>query len=283
MRTQTALAATIAWAALLGGASNACAGTIRPQGVFFHSYTGPFSAVEWVHIWEIDGADRYRFSDIRGLAPYDGQILASGQITWDSTGSQSGSGQFSTQNDATMTLVYQGGQYQSTMRRAPGTDADFITRIDSREAGDARVNGRWDLTVTELDAMTGTVIGSTEIGATALVSGDVLRLTCDDGTYYQGVFEETDHAGFRVVLPGTFVDEFNTFEGSETSLSMNLMGDFRLTGENTFEATFLTQTRRSPGQQDQFVHVVTATRAVPAPGVAAMCGVFGVLATRRRR
>lgn len=283
MDRDTPLAALITGVALLCSTiSPASAGSIRPEGVFFHSYTGPFSAVEWIHIRESDGADRYRFSDIRGIAPYDGRILGNGQITWDATASQSGFGQFTTQDDATMTLMYQGGQYQSTLRRAPGTDADFITRIDSREAGNSAITGRWDLTVTELDAATGTVIGSSETGATALVTDDLLRLTYDDGTYYQGVFEEAGRAGFRVVLPGTFVDEFNSFAGSETSLSMNLMGDFRLEGEDAFSAVFLTQNRRPPGQQSQFVHVVTATRAVPAPGVG-VCLLGGVLAVRRRR
>lgn len=240
---------------------------IDPRGVYFHSYTGPFSAIEWVDFRAESGQDRYQFSDIRGIAPYQGVIDNTGLITWDNTGSTSGTGQFSDQDNATMTLNYFGGIYNSTLRRAPGTDADFLTQIDSRTGGNLSIAGQWNLAIQDLDASTGQVLGQSSTTAMATVTGDLLRLTFDDGTYYQGVFEEADHAGFRVVLPSSGLPSgFGSFTGSETSLGLNLLGDFRLTSSDAFSATFLTQTRTQPGQQQQFVQVISASRAVPEPG-----------------
>ena len=204
--------------ALLGGmvlSTSIAAGgePIRPQGVYFHSYTGPFSGLEWIHIWEIDGADRYRFSDMRGIAPYDGEILPDGRITWDTTPISSGAGMFTSPNEATQTLIYQGGVYPSTLRRAPGTDSDFLTRIGSRTDGDASIEGRWDLTITELDAATGDVLTSTTIGASTSVDGDLLSLIYDDGRSFTGVFEDADHAGFRVLAADGALGEFARVDG----------------------------------------------------------------------
>lgn len=262
----------------LGGA------TIDPRGVFFHSYTGPFSAVEWIDFRAMDGENRYQFSDIRGLAPYRGTISPAGQITWDTTSNSSGTGQFSDQDHATMTLQYFGGTYQSTMHRAPGTDAQFITQIESRTAGDTQYAGDWELTITELDARNGQEIGVRSIGATIAVTDDLVRMTYDDGAYYQGVFETDAHAGFRVVLPaGGLAGEFASFEGSETSLTQNLLGDLRFDDADHFSATFLTQTRAQPGRQDQFVYVISGSRAVPAPGTLPVVMGVGLLGARRRR
>lgn len=245
---------------------------IDPRGVYFHSYTGPFSAIEWVDFRQRDGVDRYQFSDIRGLAPYEGEIDGDGVITWDDTGSTSGSGLFSTNDDATMTLNYFGGVYQSTLTRAPGTDADFITQIDSRTAGNLAIAGQWELSIQELDASTGALVAESVTNATVGVSGALLQLTYDDGSFFQGVFEEADHAGFRVVLPGLGLpDQFASFDGSETNLELNLLGDLRFDGaQDAFTATFLTQTRNDPGQQQQFVHVINAVRSVPEPASSLM-------------
>jgi hypothetical protein len=277
-------AAALAAAGLVALAStSAHAGDIDPRGVFFHSYTGPFSAVEWVHFRQLPGENRYQFSDIRGIAPYNGQILSNGQITWDDTVNTSGTGQFTSQNDATMTLRYGNGTYHSNLRRAPGTDANFLTQIESRTDGNAAINGSWDLTITELDAANGDVIGVSTLTAEAQVTGDLLRLTYDDGTFFQGVFEDPDHAGFRVVLPSGVTPAFDSFPGSATSLAMNLLGDFRLLDEDTISAVFLTQTRRPPGSQDQFVYAISGTRSVPAPGAACLGAVYLLTGSRRRR
>ena len=275
----------IGLAALPMLASTTTAGeTIDPRGVFFHSYTGPFSAVEWIDIRAIDGENRYQFSDIRGLAPYQGQISPNGQITWDNTGNSSGTGQYSDQDNATMTLNYFGGTYQSTMRRAPGTDADFITQIESRESGNTSLAGDWDLTINQLDPTTGDLILSSTMSGSISVTDDIMRLSYDDGTYFQGVFESENHAGFRVVLPvGNLPDQFASFEDSETSLTQNLLGDLRFDGVDGFSATFLTQTRRAPGAQQQFVYTVSGTRAVPTPSGLGIAGLGLLAASRRRR
>jgi hypothetical protein len=263
-------------------AADVQADLIDPRGVFFHRYTGPFSAIEWIHIWDIEGEHRYRFSDIRGIAPYDGVISPQGTINWDSMPDQSGSGSFITQDHATQTLIYQNGTYQSTLRRAPGTDASFITRIDSREQGAAIASGSWNLTIDTLDAETGALLGTLHTSALTVVNGELFRLEQADGTFYQGVFETGIAAGFRVVAPRGITPEFDSFDGSATSWTSNLLGDFRMLGDDAFSATMLLQSRRQPGQQTQTVYRLTGSR-VPAPGGATMVLALGLAATRRQR
>lgn len=277
--------AVIGFFLAFAGVQQAMAGpVIDPRGIFFHSYTGPSAAIEWIDFRALEGDRRYQFSDIRGLAPYLGEIDTEGNITWDNTGSTSGTGLFSDQDNATMTLQYFGGTYHSTLRRAPGTDADFITQIESRAQGNTSYEGSWDLSISELDAASGALISKSSMTASISVIGDLVRLEYDDGSYYQGVFETEDHAGFRVVLPaGGLEDQFASFEGSETSLAINLLGDLRFDGTDAFNATFLTQTRRPPGRQDPFVYTITGTRAVPAPGGLALFTVCGLVVGRRRR
>ena len=281
-----ALCALAVLASLLAATNSTVADTVDPRGVFYHSYTGPFSAIEWIDFRSIDGPNRYQFSDIRGLAPYRG-VIDEGQITWDSTGISSGTGMFSDQDNATMTLEYFGDTYNSTLRRAPGTDADFITQIDSRINGNTGMAGQWDLSIRELDPATGDLVNESMTFATIDVFGDVMRMTYEDGTYFQGVFEDPDHAGFRVVLPPSgLTDEFASFEGSETSLALNLLGDFRFSADtDTFAATFPTQTRNAPGQQQQTVFSITAARAVPEPSgvLLAIAGFSLVIARRKER
>jgi hypothetical protein len=254
---------------------------IDPRGVFFHSYTGPASGLEWIDIRKIDGPDRYQFSDIRGIAPYRGEIV-DGNIDWDNTGTSSGIGTFSTQDDATMTLMYFGGSYQSTLRRAPGTDADFTTQIDSPTMGSGIANGQWNLVVSDLDPSTGLVLNELHTTATTVVDDELLRLTLEDESYFQGVFEEPMRVGFRVVVPsGNLPAQFASFPGSETSLTRNLLGDLRFE-TNSFSATFLTQTRTAPGSQRQFVQVLTGTRVVPEPSLDWWLGIWVLIILKDR-
>jgi len=257
-------------------------GEIDPRGVFFHTFTGPSSGTEWIHIWDIEGERRYRFSDTRGVAPYDGVILPNGQITWDTLPTQSGSGMFTSQDNASQSLVFNGGTFPSTLQRAPGTDATFITRIDSREDGDSSAAGRWGVEIETLDASTGELIESEQTFVTTIVDGDLLRIELDDGTFYQGVFETGTTAGFRVIAPNALAPEFESFVGSETSWSQNLLGDFRMTGDDTFSATMLLHTRRRPAIQNQTVYRFTGSR-VPTPGAMGVLGIIGIAAARRRR
>ena len=271
-------------AACLSVCSPALGGeTIDPRGVYFHSYTGPSSATEWITIWETEGDRRYEFSDMRGIAPYGGMISAAGQITWDSVANRSGTGQFSTPNRASQTLIYFGGEYASELYRAPGTDAEFITQIDSREDGDASMAGQWRVTVDELDAMTGDLLGTREELMQVDVTGDLLRITGADGAFFQGVFETPDHAGFRVMLPSATAERFRSFDGSITNSGFNVLGDIRYDGADAFSGAILTQSRTPVGpNQHQFVEVYTAVR-VPAPGGGIAIAIGMALGARRRR
>ena len=257
--------------------------TIDPRGVYFHSYTGPFSATEWIHIWEIEGERRYEFSDIRGLVPYRGTITTQGAITWDTTANTSGSGAFLSQNRASQTLVFNGSNFPSELYRAPGTDAEFITQIDSREQGDTSLSGQWSVLIEALDPMSGDVLSTRTERFDVLVTDELVRLTSETGDFMQGVFETDDHAGFRVVVPGGLGERFRSFEGSETNTSMNILGDLRYDGADTFTATMLLQSRAAPGpNQHQFIERYTASR-VPAPGGALALGLGAMVSARRRR
>ncbi len=283
MRPRTVARAAVAIALTTIVPAAVAGDPIDPRGVYFHSYTGPSSATEWVHIWETGGDRRYEFSDIRGLVPYQGTIDTAGVITWDTTATLGGGGQFLNQNRASQTLRYQGSDYQSELWRAPGTDADFITRLESRENGDVSLAGDWRIVIDTLDPMTGDEINSRTEDLGVSVAGDLIRLTAGDGTYYQGVFETSDHAGFRVVVPNPAQSRFRSFDGSETNSGLNVMGDLRRTGADSFEAVFVLQTRNAPGPlQDQYVERYTAVR-VPAPTGVACVGVGVALAARRRR
>ncbi|MEM7456983.1 MAG: hypothetical protein AAF456_21745 [Planctomycetota bacterium] len=257
---------------------------IDPRGVFYHSYTGPFSAVEWVHIRSKPGIDRYEFSDIRALAPYYGSISNAGSIVWDNTGNTSGTGTFTSADNATMTLNYFGGIYDSTLTRAPGTDADFVTQIESRTAGNVAYNGRWDLVIDDLDPVTGALISSRTTSAEIAVLFDLVRITYDDGTFYQGVFEEADRAGFRVVLPDSGLPAgFSSFTGSETSLQLDLLGSLHFESNRSFAASWLTQTRNAPGQHLHTIQRVRASR-IPEPVAASvLAGLSLVLGGRRKK
>lgn len=256
---------------------------IDPRGVYFHSYSGPSNATEWIHIWDIEGDRRYEFSDIRGLVPYRGTITTDGAITWDTVGNISGSGTFLGQNRASQTLVFNGSDFQSELWRAPGTDAEFITQIDSREQGDTSLSGEWSVLIEALDPQSGDVLSSRTELFDVLVTDDLVRLTSETGDAVQGVFETERHAGFRVVVPNGLAERFRSFAGSETNTNRNILGDLRYDGADAFSATMLLQTRAGPGpNQRQFVERYTATR-VPTPGggVVLACGLLAV--ARRRR
>ncbi|GJM19952.1 MAG: hypothetical protein DHS20C14_21650 [Phycisphaeraceae bacterium] len=254
---------------------------IDPRGVFFHNYTGPFSGFEWIQIVDQPGADRYQFSDLRGAVPYAGTITPDGTTTWDTTGTTSGSGAFANENRATFTLGFQGQNFTSDIWRAPFTDADFLTTIESRETGDASLNGTWNVVVQSIDPQTGAITDESSDTLTVAVTDDLMRVTMSSGVHYQGVFEDADRVGFRVQrrsVPAAF----QTYAGSEYSVNINLLGDLCVTGADAFEAVMLTEQRGTGGNLRPEQIRLLATR-VPAPGVWAPLACAGVLSARRRR
>jgi hypothetical protein len=137
--------------------------------------------------------------------------------------------------------------------------------------------------IESLDPMSGEVLETRTEQYGVSVTGDLVRLTSETGAYVQGVFETDDHAGFRVVAPAGLGERFRSFAGSETNLGLNVMGDLRYEGGDTFEATMLLQSRTAPGaNQHQFVERYTGVR-VPAPGGAAVLTLGLALRRRRRR
>jgi len=261
--------------------SSACAQPIDPRGVFFHEYASPsFGGVEWITMIAQPGVRRYEFNDIRSITPFSGTIAEDGATTWD-TGAVSGSGAFDSQDHATFNLRFGSSNFTSEIWRAPGASADFLTRLDSPEAGRAELGGTFAVTVDELDPRTGALLGRRTETMLLGVVGETLRLTESDGDYIQGVFESAEAVGFRVVVPNALRSDYATFPGSETNRGLNLMADLRFTGEDAFTATVLLQTRTSPGNQTQFVERYSAIR-VPAPGSVAFVAV-GVLGAGRRR
>ena len=255
---------------------------IDPRGVYFHHYSGPFSGFEWIQIVDQPGDRRYEFSDLRGAVPYRGEIAADGTTTWDTTPTTSGFGSFANPNRATFTLGFQGQNFTSDIWRAPFTDGDFITSIESRENGDAGLAGTWNVTVQEIDTQAGTVTSETTDTLEVTVTDDLMRVTMSDGTFYQGVFESADRVGFRVQRRGTAPDAFKTYDGSDFSENFNLLGDLRVTDPDAFEAVLLTEQRGNGGNLRPEQIRLIATR-VPTPGGGVALAALGLVAVRRRR
>lgn len=262
--------------------SSAGAQTIDPRGVYFHEYSSPsFGGLEWVTLIEQPGDRRYEFNDIRSLTPFSGTISPNGSTTWD-TGPVSGTGAFDSQDHAQFNLAFGGSNFTSEIWRAPGTTADFLTRLESPEAGRAELGGEFEVTVEELDPRTGALVGQRTEMMQLDVAGSTLRLTETDGDFIQGVFETDGAVGFRVVVPGALRSDYATFPGSETNRGLNLMADLRFAGDDAFTATVLLQSRTSPGNQTQFVERYSAVR-VPTPGTFGAALIGSVLLQRRRR
>lgn len=265
----------------LSGLSTAAAQSVDPRGVFFHEYTAAsFAGVEWVTMVDVAGDRRYEFSDIRALTPFSGTIATDGTTVWDA-GAVTGTGSFSTQDRAHFDVIFGSTPVALDLWRAPATTPDFITWLDSPVDGSASLAGEFRVTVDQLDPMTGAVIGTRDEMMMLEVAGQTLRLTEADGDFIQGVFEDADAVGFRVVTPLAARPEYRTFVGSETNRGLNVMADLRFNGTDGFTATVLLQTRTSPGAQTQFVERYTAHR-VPAPGMATGLLALGVFARRRR-
>jgi len=265
---------------LLVCVSSAAAQPIDPRGVYFHEYSATgFSGLEWVTLIEQPGDRRYEFNDIRSLTPFSGSIGADGATTWD-TGPVSGTGVFDSQDHAQFSLRFAGTDVASEIWRAPGTTADFLTRLESPEAGRTELGGAFEVLIEELDPRTGALVGQRTETMLLDVAGNTLRLTETDGDYIQGVFETDGVVGFRVVVPNALRSDYATFPGSATNRGLNLMADLRFAGDDMFSATVLLQTQTSPGNQTQFVERYSAVR-VPAPG-GALALLFGMVPLRRR-
>lgn len=261
-------------------ALTASAQDIDPRGVFFHDFnSATFIGKEWVHIWDATGDRRFQFSDIQGAAPFSGTITTDGATTWD-TG-LSGSGSFTDQDNASFDLVFGGTDFSSRIRRVPGTTPEFLTRIDSAVSGDASREGQWLVTIEDFDPITGAPLGTRSELFDLAVDGEVLSLTDENGDHMSGLFETDDSAGFRIVT-NTQSPTFRSYEGTSTSLRLNMLADLRFTSEHTFVATFLYQSRNTPGLQTQTMEKMTAVR-VPAPATGIVMLFCAPGATRRRR
>lgn len=261
-------------------ALTASAQDIDPRGVFFHDFnSATFIGKEWVHIWDAPGDRRFQFSDIQGAAPFSGTITTDGTTTWD-TG-LSGSGSFQDQDNASFDLVFAGTDFSSRIRRVPGTTPDFITRIDSAVSGDESREGQWLVTIEDYDPITGSPLGTRNELFGLTVDNEVLRLSDENGDHVSGIFETSDSAGFRIVT-NTQNSTYRSYEGTSTTLPLNVLADLRFTSETTFEATFLYQTRNTPGLQTQTMERMTAVR-VPSPATGVALLGLASAATRRRR
>ncbi len=267
---------------VLVGATLAGAQTIDPRGVYFHAYSAAaFSGVEWVTMLEQPGDRRYEFSDIRALAPFSGTIADDGATVWDA-GAVTGTGAYTDQNSASFQLLFGGAPVLSEIWRAPATSPDFITQLESPQAGRVALAGEFMVTIENLDPRTGAPMSVRQELVTLSVAGQTLRLVESDGDFIQGVFEDDASVGFRVVTPLAVRPEYRSFVGSETNRPLNVLADLRFTSDDAFEATVLLQTRTSPGAQTQFVERYSAVR-VPSPGAGGAMLACGALAWARRR
>lgn len=250
-------------------------------GLFFHRFTGSDEGSEWSTWGPRPGEDRYEFADLSALGRYPGTIAPGGTITLDNG---RGTGMFTSDDEGDIHFTLGGGlEFESHIRRAPYTDADFPVFLTATVAGDDALSGAWRARVLDVNPETGATLGEREETWSVAVDGATVRLTRADGEYLQGAWASGTQAAFRVVVPDPRIARYKTFAGCETSLQLDTLGDLQVLGGGSMTLAVFFQTRSPFGEQVQSMQYVELTR-VPGPAGGAALGlgalVFG--AGRRR-
>lgn len=250
-------------------------------GLFFHRFTGSDEGSEWSTWGPRTGDDRYEFADLPALGRYPGTIAPDGSITLDNG---RGTGQFTGEDEGDIHFTLGGGlEFESHIRRAPYTDADFPVFLTSTVPGDGALAGAWRARVLDVDPETGVTLGEREETWGVVVQDTTIRLTRADGEYLQGAWASASQAAFRVIVPNPRLARYQTFAGSETSLELDTLGDLRVLGEGSMTLAVFFQTRSPFGEQVQSMQYVELTR-VPGPAGGAAMGLGALMfgAGRRR-
>lgn len=254
-------------------------GSVAPQGLYFHSFTGSVSGSEWATWAPRPGANAYEFSDLSSGGTYQATVTPEGAITF---AAGRGSGTFHDENRATMDFTLGGGLvFHSEIVRAPLTDERFPVLFTGAVAGDDSRTGEWHAVIRSVDRITGETLEERSEPVSVASVDSTVRLTLLDGTFFQGVWVAGDQASFRVIEPSARLTRYRTIPGSETSVDLDMVGEVRITGANSMSAVLAFQTRTPLGAQIQTLTHISLSR-VPAPGAAIPLATL-VLASRPRR
>ncbi|MEZ6244200.1 MAG: GC-type dockerin domain-anchored protein [Phycisphaerales bacterium] len=233
-------------------------GTPDLRGVYFHRFTGSFDGTEWLQVFDLDEPGRVHVGDIRAGGAW-GATIAGDSITLD-TGA--GTGTILDADSFEIDFTLPSLSFHSQMTRAPYTDVDFPVRLDSPAPAPAHVSGAWSGAQRDIDPMTGAELVSAPVNV-ALVASGTSVVAPINGMIVTGVWETPVQAGFRVVVPTALDVRYRSFPGSGITIALNMLGELRLTGRNSIEATLLLQTRVSVGSQVQSLIRVELSRNVP--------------------
>ena len=244
----------------LGPASPAAQGQIDPRGLYFHQFTGSVAGTEWSTWGQIIGVDRYNFADFSASGSYNATVSPAGAVVFDGG---IGGGQFSDADTHALTFTFPGLFFSSMLKRAPYTDTAFPVFLSTPVVGDALVAGSWDAQILDVDPDTGATLGSVMEVVQVVVTGTTVRITREDGTYFQAAWKTATQAGFRVIDPPPPQARYRTFPGSETSESVDLVGELVVVGPNAMTVSLFTQTRTPFGQQMQAAVRMVLSRTPP--------------------
>lgn len=259
--TAAAIAGT-AGSALAQGADGARGVTdLDPRGVYFNRFTGGFPGTEWFTTMPISGTNRYRLADIVG-GGWNAIVTPEGAVD---ILNAPGDGQYSDANNYILNPSFAGSTFVFNNNRAPFTDVDFPLQLISPTAGSSMLSGVYTTLTQIVNPETGEILSGGFEDNTVSVLGSSFNVTDPAGEFFNGVFETPTRVGFRVVVPTPNDTRFRTFAGSSLSLNQNLMGSVRITSINTFEATFLFQSRTGLGNQSQGITIMSGERVDPYP------------------
>lgn len=257
MRSRAAVVALAAFAPV----SMASAQDIDPRGVYFHTFSGSFGGTEYSTIFPVDGELKYNFNDINNGLPFDTTISPAGEWTFDNNG---GVGAFSSPDEAAFDILVFGFQFQSSISRVPFTTPEFPVLFESAEQGDADLEGFWNARVQTIDPASGQVLCELQETAEVLIDGTTLRWNREDGSFFQGPFETEAQVAIRAVRFNINDPRFQSFPGSITSSSQNVLGELLVRSDERIEGVMLLQTNVPVGGQAQTLWRVILTRECPA-------------------
>ena len=234
---------------------------LDPRGVYFNRFTGGFPGTEWFTTIPISGTDRYRLADIVG-GGWNAIVTPEGAVD---ILNAPGDGQYSDADNYILNPSFAGSTFIFNNNRAPHTDVDFPLQMATPVAGNPMLFGVYTTLTQTVNPETGAILTGLTEDNTILIVGDIFSVENAAGVFYRGVFETPTRVGFRVVVPRPSDVRFRTFLGSSTSLRQNLLGSVRITSINTFEATYLLQTRTGLGNQNQSIITMSGERVDPYP------------------
>lgn len=238
-------------------------GAINPLGIYFNSFTGPFSGTEWFQTLPVGGTT-FILADIFG-GGFNATITAGGQIT---LFGGAGTGFFTTPDEYVIFPSLGGSLFTFNNSRALFTETDFPLTLPPGApiGGNPIFTGQFQSVTQTFNPGSGALVNQASETIAVSVTGSTIRMTDPQGLFFQGVFIGAGEGAFRVVVPTPSNALFQSFVGSTTNTNLNILGEIHFTGANAFTATILTQTRTPLGAQTQTIVRFEATRIMPYPG-----------------